>query len=561
MRKSITITARKLNGLLGPSPLHLFTSSPLQPRRPPLSLILLSLTLLTIPGCVFHRVRTDAQTLRVPLSTEPTTLDPAMVEDGPTIDVLMHLYDGLVKWNEQNVVAPSLAERWEVSPDGLAYTFHLRHGARFQSGREVTAEDFRYSLNRCLSPALMSPVGGVYLNDILGSAEVLAGKAKECRGIEVLDRYTLRLRLDRPKAYFIGKLTYPTAYVVDRDVVRRYGEKWPEHGAGTGPFRLVKRVFGSSLTLEANPGYFGGKPKLQRIERPIVMDTATRHIKYESGEMDMTDVSMGDYDRDKMNPALARELHQYPRASVFYASMSSKVFPPFRDKRVRQAMNLAVDKDTLIRVVMGGLPQRADGILPPGLPGYDPHFVGLRYDVRRARQLLAEAGYPGGRGFPPLTLTFRERQQDMRRFAQVLAAMYKQNLGIEVRLKEMEWATFLAERNRGKLAFSYMRWMADYLDPQNFLSLLLHSKSSENRIGYNNPEFDRLCDEADGMVDAKKRLVLYQQAERIAVDDAYWIPLYFQKDVELWRGNVHGVTNTLFGHLPHVGTYLSKAGS
>jgi oligopeptide transport system substrate-binding protein len=465
--------------------------------------------------------------------------------------VLLHLYDGLVQWNEKNEVVPNLAESWTISPDGRTYTFKIKPGVKFHNGDPVTAHDFVYSINRALNPKTQSSVAGTYLNDILGAPDVMEGKATTAKGLSAPDDSTLRITLDGPKAYFLSKLTYPTAYVVNRRAIEAGGPRWTEKPVGTGAFMLEEWVHNSRVRLVANPNYHEGRPRLDAIERPILLDSRTRHSQFENGALHFTDVTMGDYDRDREDPNLKDKLRTFPRPAVFYCSMNQKAFPPFKDKRVRQAFNHAVDKDTLIRVVMRGVPKRADGILPPGIPGYDPNLKGLGYDPPKAKQLLAAAGYPGGKNFPPLTLTFREKQADMRRFAEAMADQLERNLGIRVSLREMEWGSFLDARNKGILPFYYLRWMADYLDPQDFLSIMLHTGSNENGAHYSNPTFDRLCDQADAMTDPAKRLPLYRQAERIVVDDAAWIPLYFQTDVELWDPSVRGVRESLMGHLPH----------
>jgi len=519
-------------------------------------LCILPLAALLCGGCA--REKRDGQVLRIPLLVEPTTMDPARVEDGPTIEVLMHIYEGLVQWDESNKIVPAIAKSWTVSKDGRTYTFYLREDVRFHTGRRVTAQDFVFSINRALSPSTASTVAGTYLNDIEGAAEVLAGKARRARGVRALDDRTLEIRVTRPRAYFLAKLTYPTAYVVDRECVAS-GPRWTEKPVGTGPFKLARWDHNSLVVLEANPAYYRGRPKLDRIERPIVLRPTTRHAKYENGELDVTDVTMGDYDRDRRDPTLRAQMRVFDRPAVFYFALNQRAYAPFRDRRVRQAFAYALDKAALVRLALKGLNLPAHGILPPGIPGHDPNLVGLRYDPAKARALLAEAGYPNGKGLPELTLTFREQMADLRRLAEAAAEMYRRNLGVEVKLREMEWGVFLQERNRGTLPFYLLRWMADYLDPQNFLSLMLHTGAPENVIGYSNPEFDRLCDQADALMDQQKRLRLYHRAEEIAVQDAPWIPLFYQRDVELWKPYVKGARNCLMGHLPHITTYIDTS--
>jgi oligopeptide transport system substrate-binding protein len=526
---------------------------------------LLCLTLLAPLGCRGGSDRSSASsataggaTLHIAQTAEPTTFDPALVQDGPTIEVLMHVFDGLVEWTPQNKLAPALAERWEVSPDGRTFTFHLRPDVRFQNGRLLKASDFIYSINRSLLPETRSTVAMSYLNDIVGAGDVAAGRAKEAKGLSAPDAQTLKITIDAPKAYFLSKLTYPTAYALCREIIEARGGHVDETNlVGTGPFRLTEYRSGGHIILERNPSYFEGPPKLARIERAIVLDAGTRHSMFESGQLDIVDVTMADLEQDRKDPELSSKLHYFNRPAVYYAALNQTGFPPFKDRRVRQAFSHAVDKDRICSTVLLGVNQRAAGILPPGVPGYDPQFTGLVYDVTKAKSLLAAAGFPEGRGFPPLTLTFRERMPDIKRVCEVMAEMLRTNLGIDVTLRELEWGKFLGERNHGAMPFYFLRWAADYLDPQNFTSVMLRTGAPENRIGYNSPEFDRLCDQGDVEQDPAKRLALYRRAQSIAVTDAPWSPVYFQKDVELWNPRLRGVEDSLMGHLPHKRTTIA----
>lgn len=505
--------------------------------------------------------------LRYALTAEPTTFDPALVRDGPTIDLLFQVYEGLVQWDEQNRLVPNLAESWTVSEDGRTYTFRLKRGVKLHCGREVTAEDFKYSIERACDPALASPVSATYLNDIVGALDKLNRKANEVKGVQVVDKYTLLITIDHPKAYFVAKLTYPTAYVVCRESIEKDGDdiggrklRINERCAeGTGPFKLAQFLPGSKVLLEANKEYHGGAPKLDGIERPIVLDASTRHAMYERGDLDIVDVQKGDLLRDQKDPVLSKELQTFDRASVFYLGLNQNVFPPFRDKRVRLALAYATDKDAIVKTALMGVPQKANGIVPPGVLGHDPGFEGVPYDPDMARKLLAEAGYPDGKGFPTLTLTFREKTPDLRRAAEMIKEQYRKELGINVELREMEWGAFLDALDRKELPFIHLRWAADYLDAQNFLSVMLRTGAPENVVGYSNPRFDALCDQADREQDEQKRIQLYRAAERIAVqEDVPWITLYFQRDVELIKPYVKGIRDSLMGHLPHVTTYIER---
>jgi oligopeptide transport system substrate-binding protein len=512
------------------------------------------------------KVETTANTLRYALTAEATTLDPALVEDGTTIDLLQCVFEGLVKWDEQNRIVPGMAEKWEVSPDGKTYTFHIRHGVKFHNGREMTAKDFKSSIDRACDPATKSTTAPVYLKDIVGVADRLGNKqgVTEISGIKIVDPYTLTITIDSAKPYWLGNMTYPCAYVVCKEEIERTGGALSELSAsGTGPFKLVEFKSNYRVVLAANPDYYGGRPKLDFIERPVLIDANLRLNNYEADKLDIVDLSPRDLDRINADPKLKPDLKAFPRAATWYLGLNQDAAgSPFRKREVRQAFAMAIDKNELLRVALKGQADLATGVVPPGMENYAPKINPLPYDPVKARALLAQAGYPGGAGFPTLTLSFRQDMPWVADTSQVVTSQLKAALGISVQLRPMEWGQFLKERAAKTLAFTHLRWSADYLDPQNFLSTLLHSNRvvngaddhPENGVGYNNPAFDRLCDQADVEPDVKKRMALYAQAEQMAVDDAPWVPIYYQRDLELIKPRVKNMRNSLLGHLPHVTT-------
>jgi len=503
---------------------------------------------------------TGKNVFRYAMQNRPTTLDPALVEDGDTIDMLMQVFEGLVQWSEKNEVVPNIAERWDISADGTVYTFHLKPNVLFHKPfqRPVTAHDFVYTLTRSLLPATKSPTAMSYLNDIVGAKDVADGKTATLAGVKALDDHTLQITIVGRKPYFLGKLTYPTAYVVCREAVEKNGGRIDEKSmVGSGPFALAQFRPGYSILLAANPVYHGGKPILAGLERPILPDSNSRQTRYESGGTDITDVQRADLSRLRNDPVLRTQIREFARANVWYLALNQLAFPPFKDRRVRQAFAHAIDKDAVIRLALKDTADRANGIIPPGVPGHDPAYRGLTYDPAKARRLLAEAGYPDGRGFPPLTITFRQGYKYVEDAVIAMRSDLKRNLGIECDVQQVEWAQFLTQRTNGTMPCYHLRWSADYLDPQNFLSLMLRTGAIENAIGYSNPEFDRLCDAADAEPDPAKRLQLYSRAERIAVEDAPWVPLYHLRDVELHKPYVKGIRDSLMGHLPHITTTVA----
>jgi ABC-type transport system substrate-binding protein len=493
-------------------------------------------------------------TLRYPIPDNPTTLDPGIVQDGDTIDVLQQVFEGLVTWGEDNTVQPLLAEKWEVQDGGRTYVFTIKPGVKFHSGREVVAEDFKWSIERNTNPKLASQTTQ-YLGDIVGLNDRVSGKAQTISGIEVRDSRTLVIRIDKPRPYFLGKLTYLVSAVLDKDKVPADGPiTQPEQMVGTGPFRVTEYVPVQLVAMEANKDYHGGAPQLARIERPVIKDPLTRLNKYKGGEVDLVSLERQDVTTLRSDAKFSSHLRTFDRPAIWYVGFNQKGYAPFQDRRVRRAFAMAIDRKKIVDEILGGLNVAAGGIVPPGVPGHRPDAKAIPFDPEAAKRLLAEAGYPGGRGLPPLELSHREARKDIEIVAQAVQAQLKQNLGVDVQIRTMEWGAYLERWNRGELQLFHMRWAADYLDPENFLSYMLATWGPENKIGYANQEFDALCRQADQMMDMAARLPLYAKAEDIALQDAPWVPIYYQRDFELIHPRVSGMRESLFGHLPHTTT-------
>ena len=489
---------------------------------------------------------------RYPIVTNPTSLDPGIVQDGDTIDLVQQVYEGLVAWGTDNTPVANLAENWDISKDGKTYTFHIKKGVKFHNGRELEAGDFKFEMERACDPKFNSETAENYLGDIVGVMDKLHGKAKEISGVQVVDKYTLAITIDKPRAYFLGKLTYPVAFAVPKEAVTAGKEiKSAAEMVGTGPYKAGAFTPNQLFVLEAFKDYHGGAPSIDRIERPVITDSATRLSKFKSGEIDLLMLERQDVKALQEDPKLKDQLHFYDRPAIWYIGMNLKEYPPFAKEKVRQAIEMAIDREKIVNVTLGGINTVANGILPPGVLGHRDDAGMAKYDPAKAKQLLAEAGYPDGKGMPPLEMTFREQRPDIRVVAEDVAAQLNDNLGIKVTLKTMEWRSYLEKHNAKKQVFFHMRWAADYLDPQNFLSLLLSTTGNENKTYYSNPKVDELCAQADSEMNPETRIKLYQQAEDLVLKDAPWVPIYFQKDAELISPRVKGLRESLFGHLPH----------
>jgi oligopeptide transport system substrate-binding protein len=477
------------------------------------------------------------------LGVDPITLDPACASDVDSASYIMEIFGGLVTVDRDLQIVPDIAESWDESADGTVYTFHLRRGVLFQKGdRQVTASDVKYSMERALDPDTESTVAEIYLGDIVGAADFVDGKADEVTGIEVLDNYTLRITIDAPKPYFLAKLTYPTGFVVDRRQVEGStclsNTNWQRNPNATGPFKLKEWDLGQSIVLEPNSHYHLGAPLLGRVVYTLGGGSAI--TMYENNEIDVTGVGLNDIERvrDPAEP-LNKEFYEAPRMDIWYIGFNVNK-PPFDDPKVRQAFAHAIDKDKLIQVVLLDAVVKAEGILPPDIPGFNQNLQGLDFDPEEARQLLAESSYGGPEGLPDLEIASSGRGASVGPVAEAILAMWEDNLGVKVSVRQTEFATFLDDLRNGDYQMFELGWVADYPDPENFLKIQFHSGSTNNYTQYANAEVDRLLEEADTETDEATRLSLYQQAEQIIVDDAPWIPLFHDEFNVLIKPYVKG---------------------
>jgi oligopeptide transport system substrate-binding protein len=466
------------------------------------------------------------------LGRDPLTLDPACASDVDSANYIVEIFGGLVTIDREQQIVPDIAERWDVSDDGTVYTFELRQGVLFhKEDRQVTASDVKYSMERALDPDTQSTVAEVYLGDIVGAEEFIDGDADEVTGIEVVDNYTLRITIDAPKPYFLAKLTYPTGFVVDRRQVEGStcfsDTNWQRRPNATGPFKLKEWDLGQRIVLEPNSRYHLGAPLLGRVEYTLGGGSAI--TMYENDEIDVTGVGLNDIERvrDPAEP-LNQEFHEAPRMDIWYIGFNVEK-PPFDDPKVRQAFAHAVDKDKLIEVVLLDAVVEADGILPPGIPGFNEDLQGLEFDVEKAKQLLAESKYGGPEGLPDIEIVSSGRGASVGPVSEAILFMWEENLGVNISTRQTEFATFLSDLRDGEYQMFELGWVADYPDPENFLKIQFHSGSNNNYSRYANSEVDRLLEEADTEADEATRMSLYQQAEQIIVNEAPWIPLFHDK--------------------------------
>jgi len=480
---------------------------------------------------------TEGGTLNLYSYQDPLTLDPAVAGETTSRQYIEQLFSGLVRLDDSLEPVPDIAERWEIGNEGRTYTFYLRHDVRFHNGQEVRAQDFKYSWERACDPGTGSLTAATYLGDIVGVSEVLAGESKEISGVRVIDDYTLEVTIDAPKVYFLSKLTYVTALVVDRANVAA-GDRWWHKPNGTGPFKLKRWDKGNLLVLERNEGYYGERARVDSVVFQILSGVPMN--MYETGEIDVTGVSLLYIDkvRDRAGP-FYRELTVVPELSFFYIGFNT-ARPPFDDANIRRAFCHAVGKEKLASLVFRDMVEPAYGILPPGMPGFNEDLSGLRYDPEKARELIAASGYGDASRLPPVTITTSGWGGLISPALEAVIHEWRQNLGVEVRVRQLEPQRFIYHLKEEKDEMFYIGWIADYPHPQNFLEVLFYSGADNNHGEYSDPEIDALLDRAGIELDRNLSLGLYRQAEQKLVRDAATLPLWFGKNYILVKPYVKG---------------------
>lgn len=454
---------------------------------------------------------------------DPLFLDPAVVQDSGSAAYLVEIFSGLVRLDKNLEIQPDLAESYEVSDDGKVYTFTLRRNATFHDGRPVLAQDVKYSMERALAPETASVVAENFLGDIVGAKDVARGRADEVSGIKIIDDSTIEITIDAPKPYFLYKLTYPTAYVVDQRQIEGNPRRWTQQPNGTGPYTLAEWRLGEQIILEAYDNFYLGPPTLKTVR--FELSGGSGLVAYEDGDIDITGVGLDDLERiQDPSDVLNAEYQQVTRQSLDYIGFNTNV-PPFDDPLVRQAFALSVDRAKIAEVILKDAIPVANGILMPGVPGYTEVDKTYPYDPEEAQRLLAQSKYADD--MPEITLAESGAGGTVGPTTEAIVQYWSDNLGIEVKIQQAESGTFFSDIDQGRYQMFHLGWIMDYPDPEDILDILFHSTSRQNNTRYENQEIDQLLESARVEQDAEKRLQTYQQVEDRLVKDAVWIPMFY----------------------------------
>jgi oligopeptide transport system substrate-binding protein len=523
---------------------------------------------LLVAGCGPKRTRAenavDQQILLLGNGAEPQGLDPHRVEGITEHHILMALSEGLAGADPKTLEPkPGQAESWEISPDKKVYTFHLRKNAIWSNGDPVTADDFVQSYIRILTPSLGSHYAEM-LHCIKNAKAFNHGEIKDSSqlGLRAIDAKTLEVTLECPTPYLLSMIAlHYTWWPVHMATIRKFGDPYspgntdwtrPENMVCNGPFVLTVWKPSNILSVRRNTNYWNtANVKLNGIDFFPIESYDSEERSFRAGQLHQTEslpqAKIDVYKKD--NPGVLR-LDPY-LANYFYRINVTD--PVLKDKRLRHALSQAIDRKAIVDSVARGDQQAAFALTPPDTAGYTPRAQ-LRFDIDGAKKLLAEAGYPDGKGLPPIEIHYNT-SEGHKAIAEAIQQMWKKNLGIEVTLRNEEWKVYMATQNQTNYMISRAGWTGDYIDPNTFLSTFL-SYAGNNRTGWNNPEYDRLVEAAACMADEKERYETFQKAEAILLDDLPLIPIYYYTRVHLMSAVVKGSYPNLLDIHPYQDIYL-----
>lgn len=495
--------------------------------------------------------------------TEPQSLDPQIATGVPEHHIITSVMEGLVGKDRKTLMPiPAVAESWEVSDNLKVYTFHIRKNALWSNGDPHTAHDYVWSWWRALQPAL----GNLYaymLFPIDKAQQYYEGEIESFDqvGVKALDDYTLQITLGNPTPYFLQLLDHYSLFPVHQATIEKFGAadergtRWTYEGnlVGNGPFSLSDWKINRRIVVEKNPLYWdAANVKLNRIIFYPTENVTTEERMFRAGQLHVTnDIPADKIDvyRTQKNPAL----HLAPYLGVYFYRVNINT-PHLSDRRVRRALAMSIDRESLTRNIVKAGETPAYAITPPGTIGYQPPRE-LKFDPEGAKQLLADAGYPNGEGFPATEILYNTNEAH-KKIAVAIQQMWKKHLNVDIQLLNQEWKVYLASESAGQYQVSRAGWIGDYVDPNNFLDLFLCG-GGNNRTGWCNEEYDRLILEvAPAMKSHEERLAIFAKAEKMLLDDMPVLPIYIYASKRLIDPSVKNYDSNLLDQASYKDIYL-----
>ena len=462
-------------------------------------------------------------------------------------NIFDRLVDVEVGTDGNSKIVPSLAESWDISDDGLEYTFHLRQGVKFHNGNDFTAEDVAYTFHRMLT--VEGGVNTEFIDQIKGADELLAGETDTLEGVEVVDDYTIKVTLKEPFAGFLASISSPGVSIYDSEATEAAGDQFgmdPAVTVGTGPFEFSSWSFNNQLVLTRNEDYWKGASGLPGVVIKIIPDTETQSMMFESGELDILDLDYAADSVDRFTETYPDQIVQGPRVGIVYFTMNFNK-EPFQDVRVRKAVQMSIDRQAILDALYGGRGQVEQGIFPHGLIGFNPDQEEIKYDPEAAKALLAEAGYADGFD---MEIAADSSASDTMTMALEIVSDQLAEVGIRAEIKNYDESTWLETRKSGELGSFMSTWSADYNDPDNFIYTFFGNdeKTRIRSINYPDTEVMERVAKARTIVNEDERLAEYKALEeKLIHEDAAWVPMFsrlhlfavskrVQGFVPLWSG-------------------------
>ncbi|GCE30712.1 peptide ABC transporter substrate-binding protein [Dictyobacter alpinus] len=504
------------------------------------------------------------------------TFDPALAGDLNSINAINMVFSGLVTLNDKLEVQKQLAQSYEVSQDGLNWTFRLKPGLKFSDGQPLTSKDVAYSIDRALDPKVQSAVSTTYLGLLKDADKRNTGKVSSLINDSIItpDDQTIILKTSQKAAYFLEALTYNTSFVVERKLIDKYGANFTDHlneGGTSGPWKVDKFEHGKQIVLVPNPYYSGNKPKLKKVVIPFFKNSQTAYQEYQNGQLHSTGVPSSMLTAARGLPD--NQFHQTPILAIDFIAMNY-LTKPFDNLKIRQAFALALNKDALAHNVNKDTTIATNHIVPKGMPGYNQNLTGpqnvkeTKGDATMAKKLLdegmKEAGYTAA-NFPTVTFTVAtEGSADAANAFSAMQQMWKNALGINVKIRDTEFGTLLDEANAAAnnpkgIQMWYADWYADYPDPQDWLTLLFGSNASKNGMNYgqNKQPYNSaqqanqaLMLKADANTNDTERMQQYNQIEQALVNDVAWIPTAQETSTSVRKTCIVGMVDNAQGLTP-----------
>ena len=441
-------------------------------------------------------------------------------------NIFDRLVDVEVGTDGNSKIVPSLAESWDISDDGLEYTFHLRQGVKFHNGNDFTAEDVAYTFHRMLT--VEGGVNTEFIDQIKGADELLAGETDTLGGVEVVDDYTIKVTLKEPFAGFLASISSPGVSIYDSEATEAAGDQFgmdPAVTVGTGPFEFASWSFNNQLVLTRNEDYWKGASGLPGVVIKIIPDTETQSMMFESGELDILDLDYAADSADRFTETYPDQIVQGPRVGIVYFTMNFNK-EPFQDVRVRKAVQMSIDRQAILDALYGGRGQVEQGIFPHGLIGFNPDQEEIKYDPEAAKALLAEAGYADGFD---MEIAADSSASDTMTMALEIVSDQLAEVGIRAEIKNYDESTWLETRKSGELGSFMSTWSADYNDPDNFIYTFFgnEEKTRIRSINYPDTEVMERVAKARTIVNEDERLAEYKALEeKIIHEDAAWVPMF-----------------------------------